>query len=201
MNEPLPDGGTIRKLWIGETDAYRDHLLRLDRDSRHRRFSGAVSDDFIARHAATANEHGRRGARLLRRRHAARRRRVAADRPAVRARGGSRLQHRAALAEPRRGNRTARAHAARPRATAASNRCTWTASPTTSACSSSPASSTPSCQFDFGSVVGEVDPPRSTPLSLMREAHGRQSRRRHRDVRGAVAPVQAGVIGLRAPSG
>jgi hypothetical protein len=25
-------------------------------------------------------------------------------------------------------------------------------------------------KFDFGSVVGEVDPPRSTPLSLMREA-------------------------------
>jgi hypothetical protein len=24
--------------------------------------------------------------------------------------------------------------------------------------------------FDFGSVVGEVDPPRSTPLSLLREA-------------------------------
>ena len=24
--------------------------------------------------------------------------------------------------------------------------------------------------FDFGSVIGEVDPPRSTPLSLMREA-------------------------------
>ncbi len=23
--------------------------------------------------------------------------------------------------------------------------------------------------FDFGSVIGEVDPPRSTPLSLMRE--------------------------------
>ena len=58
MNEPLPDGGAIRKLWIGETDAYRDHLLRLDRESRYRRFSGAVSDDFIARHAATANEMG-----------------------------------------------------------------------------------------------------------------------------------------------
>ena len=29
MDEPLPDGGMIRKLWIGETDAYRDHLLRL----------------------------------------------------------------------------------------------------------------------------------------------------------------------------
>src|SRR5271169_3265011 len=56
MNEPLPEGGTIRKLWIGETDAYRDHLLRLDRESRYRRFSGAVSDEVIARHAATANE-------------------------------------------------------------------------------------------------------------------------------------------------
>jgi hypothetical protein len=25
-------------------------------------------------------------------------------------------------------------------------------------------------KFDFGSVIGEVDPPRYTPLSLMREA-------------------------------
>ena len=31
MDEPWPDGGMIRKLWIGETDAYRDHLLRLHR--------------------------------------------------------------------------------------------------------------------------------------------------------------------------
>ena len=58
MQEPLPDGGAIRKLWVGETDAYRDHLLRLDPESRHRRFSGAVSDDFIARHAATAGDVG-----------------------------------------------------------------------------------------------------------------------------------------------
>ena len=55
MSDSLPDGGTVRKLWIGETDAYRDHLLRLDRDSRHTRFSGAVSDEFIAQHAATAS--------------------------------------------------------------------------------------------------------------------------------------------------
>jgi hypothetical protein len=34
----LPDDGIIRKLWINETDAYRDHLLRLDRVSRNRRF-------------------------------------------------------------------------------------------------------------------------------------------------------------------
>src|ERR1044072_3801607 len=58
MDEPLPDGGMVRKLWFGETDAYRDHLLRLDRESRNRRFSGAVSDEFIARHAATANGLG-----------------------------------------------------------------------------------------------------------------------------------------------
>ena len=58
MHEPLPDGGTIRKLWRGETDAYRDHLLRLDHESRYRRFSGTVSDEFIARHAATAGDTG-----------------------------------------------------------------------------------------------------------------------------------------------
>src|SRR5512139_512715 len=58
MDEPLPDGGTIRKLWIGETDAYRDHLVRLDRESRNRRFAGAVSDEFIARHAASAGDLG-----------------------------------------------------------------------------------------------------------------------------------------------
>jgi hypothetical protein len=31
----LPDGGVIRKLWLGEAAHYRDHLLRLDKDSRH----------------------------------------------------------------------------------------------------------------------------------------------------------------------
>jgi GNAT superfamily N-acetyltransferase len=41
------DGGTIRKLWIGEAEKYRDHLLRLDAESRRNRFSGGVSDDFI----------------------------------------------------------------------------------------------------------------------------------------------------------
>ena len=47
MQDLLPDGGMVRKLWIGETDKYRDHLLRLDPASRHSRFGGAVSDDFI----------------------------------------------------------------------------------------------------------------------------------------------------------
>src|SRR5665213_1584750 len=58
MQEPLPAGGTVRKLWIGEADAYRAHLLRLDRESRYRRFSGTVSDDIIAHHAASARGPG-----------------------------------------------------------------------------------------------------------------------------------------------
>jgi GNAT superfamily N-acetyltransferase len=46
MHEPLTDG-VIRKLWIDRAGPYRDHLLRLDRDSRRNRFGGAVSDEFI----------------------------------------------------------------------------------------------------------------------------------------------------------
>ncbi len=47
MHNALVDGGTIRKLWIGEAGKYRDHLLRLDPESRRNRFGGAVSDEFI----------------------------------------------------------------------------------------------------------------------------------------------------------
>ena len=51
MHEPLPPGGLIRKLWISEAEAYRDHLLRLDPDSRRNRFAGAVSDQFVTDYA------------------------------------------------------------------------------------------------------------------------------------------------------
>ena len=47
MHEPLIDGGVIRKLWIDRAGPYRDHLLRLDAESRRNRFGGAVSDEFI----------------------------------------------------------------------------------------------------------------------------------------------------------
>ena len=47
MHEVLPEGGVIRKLWIGETAKYREHVLRLDPESRHNRFDGGVSVDFI----------------------------------------------------------------------------------------------------------------------------------------------------------
>ena len=51
MRHPLPRGGLIRKLWIGESERYRDHLLRLDASSRRNRFAGAVSDQFVRDYA------------------------------------------------------------------------------------------------------------------------------------------------------
>ncbi|MET0443229.1 MAG: GNAT family N-acetyltransferase [Pseudorhodoplanes sp.] len=45
--DPLPDGGLIRKMWIGEAARYRNHLVRLDAESRARRFGGGVSDAYI----------------------------------------------------------------------------------------------------------------------------------------------------------
>jgi GNAT superfamily N-acetyltransferase len=53
MHNVLVDGGTIRKLWIGESGKYREHLLRLDPESRRTRFGGVVSDEFIKRFVET----------------------------------------------------------------------------------------------------------------------------------------------------
>ncbi len=50
--------GTIRKLWSTEQDKFRDHLLRLDRESRRMRFAHSVSDSFIEDYAARMNEMG-----------------------------------------------------------------------------------------------------------------------------------------------
>ncbi len=53
--DPLPNGGLIRKMWIGETHKYRDHLLRLDKESRARRFSsGGISDECIRQYVDTS---------------------------------------------------------------------------------------------------------------------------------------------------
>lgn len=169
MDEPLPDGGMIRKLWIGETDAYRDHLLRLDSESRNRRFSGAVSDEFIARHAATSNElgvvvHGffvdgvLRGAAELRplgtvlahEGEAA----FSIEQPWQSHGVGTALLERTLLSARNRGINLLQMHCL------ADNRRMQQLARKFEA----------DLKFDFGSVVGEVDPPRSTPLSLMREA-------------------------------
>ncbi len=58
MQEPIVDGGVIRKLWIGEAPQYLEHLLRLDPESRRNRFGGAVADELIRRYVATAMRPG-----------------------------------------------------------------------------------------------------------------------------------------------
>lgn len=47
MAETAQRTGTTRKLYATEYGRYRDHLLRLDADSRHMRFGMAVDDAFI----------------------------------------------------------------------------------------------------------------------------------------------------------
>jgi GNAT superfamily N-acetyltransferase len=51
-------GGNIRKLWPTETDKFRDHLLRLDLDSRRMRFAHGVSERFLADYASRMNDMG-----------------------------------------------------------------------------------------------------------------------------------------------
>lgn len=166
---PLPDGGAIRKLWVGERDAYRDHLLRLDQESRYRRFSGATSDAFIARHAATAFEPGAvlhgfyvdgtlRGTAELRRLGPIFAREGEAafsvEQPWQSQGVGSVLLERTLLSARNRGIKTLHMHCL------AENRRMQQLARKFEA----------DLHFDFGSVVGEVDPPRYTALSLMREA-------------------------------
>lgn len=168
MLEVLPEGAVIRKLWIGEADQYRDHLLRLDLPSRRSRFGGAVSDAYVANYATRsltldAIMHGcfigglLRGTAELRPLGACSPCQAEAalsvekpwqshgvgtallSRTLLAARNrGFRLLHMACLAENVRMQQLARKFDAE-------------------------------LSFDFGSVVGEVESSRPTPLSLMRE--------------------------------
>jgi GNAT superfamily N-acetyltransferase len=58
MHEPLISGGVVRRLWVGETELYRQHLLRLDAESRRNRFGGVVSDEFIRRYSGPSALNG-----------------------------------------------------------------------------------------------------------------------------------------------
>ncbi len=58
MSNHPPLAGTIRKLLPSETSAFRDHLLRLDKDSRRMRFAHSVSDTFIEDYALRMNDMG-----------------------------------------------------------------------------------------------------------------------------------------------
>ena len=168
MHNVLVDGGTIRKLWIGESAKYRDHLLRLDPESRRNRFGGAVSDEFIENFVELtvgldAVIHGffvdgmLRGAAELRTLAPALAHEAEAafsiekpwqshgvgsmllERTLLAARNrGLKFLHMACLADNRRMQQLARKYDAE-------------------------------LTFDFGSVVGEVATARPTPLSLIRE--------------------------------
>lgn len=46
--------GSIRKLWMADIPAFREHMLRLDPATRRNRFGMAAGDDFIRRYAETS---------------------------------------------------------------------------------------------------------------------------------------------------
>jgi GNAT superfamily N-acetyltransferase len=168
MEHLLPGGGLVRKLWSGETEAYRDHLLRLDPDSRRRRFGGSVADQLITQYAATASGpdvvlYGflvngvLRGGAELRVQKATQPREAEAafsiEAPWQSHGVGSVLLERTLLSARNRGVRLLRMHCL-----AENQRMQQLARKFEA-----------DLHFDFGSVVGQVDPPRSTPMSLTRE--------------------------------
>jgi len=168
MHEPLPDGGMIRKLWIGESDQYREHLLRLDSESRRNRFGGSVSDEFLRNYvdlsfSLDAITHGffvdgvLRGAAELRplgpglstEAEAA----FSVEQPWQSHGVGSALLERTLLAARNRGIKSLHM------ACLAENRRMQQLARKFDA----------ELTFDFGSVIGEVEQASPTPLSLMRE--------------------------------
>ena len=58
MSELHAGEGIIRRLWPTEANKFRDHLLRLDKDSRRLRFAHSVSDAFIEDYASRMSEYG-----------------------------------------------------------------------------------------------------------------------------------------------
>jgi GNAT superfamily N-acetyltransferase len=56
MTESQFWGGTFRKLWPTETEKFRDHLLRLDKETRRMRFGMPVNDQFIREYAARSGD-------------------------------------------------------------------------------------------------------------------------------------------------
>jgi GNAT superfamily N-acetyltransferase len=51
MNQENSSPLEIRRLWLADKEAFRHHLVNLDPRSRHLRFGGGMSDDFLIRYA------------------------------------------------------------------------------------------------------------------------------------------------------
>jgi GNAT superfamily N-acetyltransferase len=58
MSDLEASEGVTRRLWPMETDKFRDHLLRLDPESRRLRFAHSVSDAFIDDYASRTTAFG-----------------------------------------------------------------------------------------------------------------------------------------------
>lgn len=58
MRHIVPKEGVIRRVSATERQDFRDHLLRLGRESRRTRFGGSVSEDYVAAHADRALDQG-----------------------------------------------------------------------------------------------------------------------------------------------
>jgi GNAT superfamily N-acetyltransferase len=168
MRDPLLPQTLIRKLWVGEAEPYRDHLLRLDAESRRNRFAGSVSDEFVRDYANLsfgidvivhgffvddvlrgAAELRPIGAPLTRKAEAA----FSVEKPWQSHGVGSVLLERTLLVARNRGLRCIYM------ACLADNRRMQQLARKFDA----------ELSFDFASAIGEVAAPRPTPLSLMRE--------------------------------
>lgn len=51
MEHALIHGGVVRRLWPSDAHHFRDHLLRLDTQSRQERFAMVVTDEFLTNYA------------------------------------------------------------------------------------------------------------------------------------------------------
>ena len=51
MEQMMIHGGVIRRFWPADLSAFREHLLRLDAQSRYDRFAMSVNDEFLIRYA------------------------------------------------------------------------------------------------------------------------------------------------------
>ena len=154
MKEVLPEGGVVRKLWIGESAKYREHLLRLDPQSRRNRFSGGVLDTvvhgfFVGDTIRGAAELRPLGAGFPREAEAA----ISVEKAWQSHGVGSALLGRTLLAACNRGFRHLHM------ACLADNRRMQQLAHKFDA----------ELAFDFESVIGEVESSRPTPLSLIRE--------------------------------